>query len=122
MATLLKRKAEILCDDRIIIRRRSEGFRIYGTWSHGDVPEVSANSAPLRAVLFLEKAEENKILAVNDKKEITKRLLSCLIKPFVTVDWWHKTLVLIDKIADHVPCYVLRFDKSGRVVKLLENL
>jgi len=123
MATMLKGKAEILCDDRIIIRKQPQtGFRIYGTWSHGDVPDVSVNSAPLKAILFLEKAEENRIMAINDKKEITKRLLSCLIKPFVTTDWWEKTLVLIEKVGERVPCYVLKFDKSGRVIDILRKL
>ncbi len=122
IASLLKGKAEILCDDRIIVRKRPEGFKIYGTWSHGDVPDVSANSAPLKAILFLEKAEENRIIALNDKKEITKRLLSCLIMPFVTTDWWNKTLLVVDKVVEVVPCYILRFDKSGGVINLLRKL
>ena len=121
MATMLKGKAEILCDDRIIIRKQPTGFKIYGTWSHGDMPDVSANSAPLKAILFLEKAEENKIIAINDKKEITKRLLSCLIKPFVTTDWWEKSLLLVEKICKEVPCFVLEFDKSGAMVDLLKR-
>ena len=136
MATMLKGKAEILCDDRIIVRRqRSEDkdqktevrrqkseFRIYGTWSHGEVSEVSANSAPLRAIMFLEKADENRIIPLGDKKEITKRLLSCLIRSLVTTDWWEKTLVLIEKMVEQAPCYILKFDKSGNVVGLLEKL
>lgn len=122
MARMLKSKAEILCDDRIIIRKQSRVFRIYGTWSHGDVPDVSANSAPLRAIMFLEKAKENRLIPLGDKKEITKRLLSCLIKPFVTVDWWERTLSLLDNIAQEVPCYILKFDKSGRVTDILRSL
>lgn len=122
MATMLKDKAEILCDDRIIIRNRAEGFKIYGTWSHGDVPDVSGNSAPLKAILFLEKSEKNYIIPINDKKEKSQRLLSHLIKPFVTRDWLEKTLSLIEKISDQVPCYVLEFDKSGGAVELLKKL
>jgi hypothetical protein len=125
---MLKGKAEILCDDRIIVRRQNPGnedkrqeFRIYGTWSHGDVPDVSANSAPLKAILFLEKAEENRLILLGDKKEIVARLLSCLIRPFVTVDWWEKTLQLIEKITQEIPCYVMRFDKSGAIVELLKK-
>ncbi|MDD5174499.1 MAG: radical SAM protein [Candidatus Omnitrophica bacterium] len=122
MARLLKNKAKILCDDRMIVRRHTGGFKIYGTWSHGDVPDVSADSAPLNAIFFLEKSKENRIIPVENKKEITKRLLACLIKPFVTVDWWEKSLGLLERIAGEVPCYVLRFDKSGDVVKLLEDI
>ncbi|MFA4888728.1 MAG: radical SAM protein [Candidatus Omnitrophota bacterium] len=129
MAALLKGKAEILCDDRVIVRRQkadariqNSEFRIYGTWSHGDVPDVSGNSALLRAVMFLEKADENRIIPIIDKKEITKRLLPCLIKPFVTADWWEKTLILLEKIVMKVPCYVLRFNKSGQVVDILRKL
>jgi len=121
-ATMLKDKAEILCDDRIIIRKNEHGFKIYGTWSHGDVPDVSANSAPLRAILFLEKSDENKIIRIEDKREVAKRVLSCLIKPFVTTDWWEKTLELIDEIVVKVPCYVMKFDKSGRIIDELKRL
>lgn len=129
MATMLKGKAEILCDDRIIIRRQktkvrnqNPEFKIYGTWSHGDVPDVSATTVPLRAILFLEKAKENKVIPIDDKKEITKRLLACLIRPFVTVDWWEKTLSLIDKISEETSCYTLRFNKSGKVIDVLRQI
>jgi hypothetical protein len=122
MARMLRGKAQILCDDRIIIRKKPKGFKIYGTWSHGDVPDISANAAPLKAILFLQKAKTNKITIINNKKEITKRLLPCLIKPFVTVDWWEKTLLVVEKVIDTVPCYVLEFDKSGKVIEILKQL
>ena len=106
----------------MIIRQFPEGFKIFGTWSHGDVPIVSASSAPLTAIIFIEKAEENRLILLKDKKEITKKILSCLIRPFTTNDWWHKTITLIEHISGQVPCYVLRFDKSGRVVDELRKL
>lgn len=121
MARMLKGKAEILCDDRIIVRQKSDGFRIYGTWSHGDVTDVSADSAPLKAIYFLKKARENREVPLTDKKEIAKRLLAYLIRPFVTADWWEKTLELVGLLADEIPCYELYFDKSGRIVEHLEN-
>ena len=122
IARMLKVKAEILCDDRMIIRKWPDGFRIYGTWSHGDVPDVSNNFAPLRAILFLKKSKTNKLTLLTDKKQITKRLLACLIKPFVTADWWEKTLSVVDKISNEVPCYVLEFDKSDKAVDLLTRI
>lgn len=122
MATMLKDKAQILCDDRIIVRKSPAGFKIYGTWSHGDVPTVSGDSAPLKAILFLEKSKINRLTPVTDKKERVKRLLACLIKPFVTADWWDKMLALVEGISSGVPCYALEFDKSGKVADLLKKL
>jgi len=119
---MLKDKAEILCDDRIIVRKRSEGFRLYGTWSHGEVPIISPSSAPLKAIFFLHKSKENRLERVKNKKEVTAELLACLIKPLATVDWWEKMLVLIEKITGAVPCYNLYFDKSGDIVTELEKL
>lgn len=122
MATLLKGKAKILCDDRIIIRKRQGGFRIFGTWSHGDVPDVSVDSAPLSAIMFLEKANENELIKITNQKEIVQKMLSCLIQPFVTLDWWQRTLAIIDQVITETPCYVLRFDKSGKIVQKLNKI
>lgn len=113
---------EILCDDRNIVRRARGGWRVYGTWHHGDVPVVSPASAPLRAICFIEKADENSLTPLTDRKEIVRRLLACAIKPFVTADWWQKTLSLIENMAREVPCYVMRFDKSGEIVGEVRKL
>ena len=121
MATMLNDKAEILCDDRMIVRRWKEGFRIHGTWSHGDLSEVSANSAPLKALLFLEKANENRLIRIENKKDLVTKLLECIIRPLVTKEWWEKMLTLAEKMANEVPCYTLQFDKSGEVVDVLEK-
>jgi len=122
MAKMLKGKAEILCDDRIIVRESPEGLRIYGTWSHGDVAEVSANSAPLKAIFLLEQAKDNRLIPIKDKSEKFKTLLPYLIKPLETGEWWERMISLVHRIANEVPCYSLQFDKSGGVVELLTSL
>lgn len=122
IAKLLKPEAKLLCDDRMIIRGFPEGFRIFGTWSHGDLPEVSVDSAPLKAIMFLEKSGQNRLVKLNDRKEVVRRLLPLFIRPFVTSDWWEKTLVLAEHIAGQVPCYLMRFDKSGKIIKELNEI
>jgi len=114
--------AEILCDDRNIVRQRNEGWRVYGSWSHGDIPAVSPASAPLRAICFLEKAFENSITRLTDRQEINHRLLAHVIKPLVTVDWWEQTLNTITRLATQADCYVLHFDKSGDIATQLKKL
>jgi len=118
----LKDQAEILCDDRMIIRRWPEGFRIHGTWSHGEVPLVSANSAPLKGIFFLNKAKENRITVLEDRKEAFKKVLSCLIRPLKTGEWWEKMLEFSDELVNKIPCYTLNFDKSGKIVELIKKI
>ncbi len=120
--SLMKGAGEILCDDRIIVRDWPDGFRIHGTWSHGDLPDVSAAEAPLRAVLFLSKAKENRLEPVSDRGEKIRILLACLIKSLSTADWWEKTLSLVERMAGMTPCYHLYFERSGKVLELLKAL
>jgi MoaA/NifB/PqqE/SkfB family radical SAM enzyme len=131
--TLLKRAAEesrsgsplrveILCDDRNIVQHRDGGWHVHGTWSHGDVPDVSAASAPLRAILFLRQDTKNVLSSLTDRNECFRRLLATLIRPMITAEWWEKELHVLEKIAGDVPCYTMHFDKSGAIVPQIERL
>jgi hypothetical protein len=118
--TMLKDEGEILCDDRIIVRRWPEGFRIHGTWSHGTVPEISNSSAPLHAIFFLEKSGENCLEQMENVKEICGLLPFYIVRPLVTVDWWEKTLDLMQQLSREVPVYRLKLDTSGKVKDILK--
>jgi hypothetical protein len=120
--TMLRGHAEILCDDRNIVRRWDDGWRVHGTWSHGDVSDVSPASAPLRVILFLHQDTRNEITPLTDRKEIWKRLLATLIKPMVTAEWWQKELDVLERLVKEVPCYTMDFDKSGAIVGELLSL
>lgn len=119
MVTLLRDYGEILCDDRIAVRCAPDGFRLYGTWSHGDVSDISPASAPLKAICFLEKAETNQAILLTDRRSILSRLLPCLIQPFSDADWWGKSLATIDLLLQQVPAYRLLFDRSGRIAPVV---
>ncbi len=119
---MLRQSGVILCDDRNIVRRLPDGWRIYGTWSHGLVPDVSPASAPLRAVFLLEQAAENRLIPVQDRREIIHQMPFFLIKPLVTTDWWEKTLDLIEALAREVPVYRLQFNRSGKVIDVIREL
>ncbi len=130
----LGERAEILCDDRNIVRwwprgyaargcaGGPPGFYVHGTWSHGDVPDVSSAGVPLRAILFLEQSERNEIVPLDDRMAVWQRLLATLIRPMVTADWWHKEMDVLERIVDEVPCATMRFDRSGGIVPELEKL
>jgi radical SAM protein with 4Fe4S-binding SPASM domain len=122
IAILLQKNVEILCDDRNVVRRWPEGFRIHGTWSHGDVTEISPNSAPLKAIMFIEKDQENSLIHIDNKQVIIRKLLSFLIKPLPIANWWEKSLELMEKIVQEIPCYFLHFKKDEDVKQILKDL
>ena len=121
MVKLMQEHAEVLCDERNIVRRWPEGFKIHGTWSHGELPIVSSDSAPLGGMFFLQQAPENYLEPVS-KVEAVKRMIACLIKSLETKEWWERELDLLERIADEVPTFILHFDKSGRVKNVLDSL
>jgi energy-coupling factor transporter ATP-binding protein EcfA2 len=110
---------DVLCDDRNIVRRWQSGWRVHGTWSHGDCPEVSSASAPLAAIMFLHQDTRNEVVRVTDRKEIWQGLLATLIKPMPTAEWWRKELDVLEQIVSDVPCYAMHFDRSGAIVETL---
>lgn len=122
MLKILRGQGEILCDDRNIIRRWPDGFRVHGTWSHGELPDVSSAGAQLLGIFFLQQAKTNEITPITNTRERLDELLAHVIRPLLTSDWWEKTLNLAGKIANEVPIYRLKFDKSGQVVDILKPL
>jgi MoaA/NifB/PqqE/SkfB family radical SAM enzyme len=123
--TMLKNahlNCEILCDDRNVARRWDEGWRVHGTWSHGDVSDVSSASAPLRAILFLQHDKHNLIEPLVDRKQIWRHLLATLIKPMITAEWWRKELNVMKQLVDEASFYTMRFDKSGFIAMELIKL
>jgi radical SAM protein with 4Fe4S-binding SPASM domain len=119
---LIGERGEVLCDDRVIIRKEAGVFRVHGTWNHGEIPRVSPGSAPLRAVLFLRQARTNRIDRVDDPKAVLRDLLPRLVRPLVSADWWEAALALAEAVVREVPFYNIFFDKSGAVVEALEEL
>ncbi|MEO0108053.1 MAG: hypothetical protein ABIK62_02630, partial [candidate division WOR-3 bacterium] len=118
---MIKQVSTVLCDDRIIVRLRPDGYRIYGTWSHGTIPEVSAASAPLRAVFLLEKAPFNRIQPIENRVRYAAILASHVIRPLLTTDWWDRTIAFFGELVKSVPVYRLQLDLSGQVVELLKH-
>lgn len=119
---LLEDQAEILCDDRNIVRRLVDGFHVFGTWSHGESSLVSASSAPLGALIFLRQSGDNRLTRMTDRRAILHRLLPRVVRGFVDGAWWEKTLDMAEMLTHDVPCYEMEFDKSGTIVPLLQKL
>jgi MoaA/NifB/PqqE/SkfB family radical SAM enzyme len=113
---------EVLCDDRNVVRRWPDGWRVHGTWSHGTTADVSPGGAPLQAILFLKQAKENRLVPLTDRRLIWRYLLATLIRAAVTADWWQGELGILERLVSEARCYEMHFDKTGAIVSQLERL
>jgi len=113
--------AKILNDDRMIVRKEEGRFYLYGTPWHGELSLVAPDRVPLKAILFLNQAKENKV-EKTEGLDAFKRLYGCTIKSLVTEKWAENALDICQTLSREVVCYHLYFDKSGGVVSLVEKL
>lgn len=122
MALMMKKEALVLCDDRNVIRKTKGTYRLSGTWSHGDILDVSSKTAPLKGIFFLKQSDINKLEPIEDEMKIFESLLACLIRPLETRDWWEKSLDFLTMISAEVPCWNLKFNKNGKVLDVIKSL
>jgi len=101
-------QGEVLCDDRVIIRKGSEGFRVYGTPWHGDIPAVSPTSVPLRRLYFLRHSEQCQ-LALLSPAAASSRLLQCVFATWWDPEGMASTLRFVEELVREVPCFELAF-------------
>lgn len=113
-------KATLLSDDRIIIRKESDTFMVYGTPWPGDAGIAVNRSAPLKGVFFLEKSSDNVIEQI-DEAEALKRFMSVLSVPWYDRDSISDTLSLVSELISKVPLYVLQFKPGKEVVDTFEK-
>jgi hypothetical protein len=104
----LETGAEILSDDRIIIRMQNGQFWMYGTPWHGEAALASSRRAPLSAIFFLCQAQKNEIK--NQSHAVTAaRLLACGFPPFYNPAGLDFTLGFYDDLTRSIPCVELGF-------------
>lgn len=100
------RGAEVLNGDKPLVHKREDGtFVVYGTPWNGKENLGRKGSAPLRALTYIERAEENTVERI-DTARAADRLFSQILLPTETAAA-EKTLELADSLVRGVPSYVL---------------
>jgi hypothetical protein len=120
-ARIWKDQAQILNDDRIIVRRRDGRFWMYGTPWHGDCSLVSAARAPIDRVFFLRHCPSNEARRVERTDAATGVLTRCF-PPLWDVEGMRFSLELCAELAAAVPCYDLGFTPDASIVDFVRGL
>jgi hypothetical protein len=113
------RKADILNDDRIIIRKINKRFWIYGTPWHGKAKVLSPGKAPLEKIFFLRPAGKNVINRLG-AGEAVSRLMVCSFPTFWDKKGMEFTLNFCAELVEKIPCYDLGFVPDETVMELVK--
>ena len=98
--------ARIINGDKPLVRISDEKVFIYGTpWCGKENYNVNTK-APLKAVCFLERAEQNSIDRIS-KSEAVARIMPQLLIP-KNPEYIHKLLDLVERFVELVPAYLLK--------------
>jgi len=106
--------AQILSDDRIILRVRDGRVWMYGTPWHGDAGIASPESAPLSRLYLLEHSNQTELVALPPGRAAAELFTRSFV-PHHSPRGLQFTLRFLDRVAREVPCAIFRFlpDKSA---------
>ncbi len=110
--------AQILSDDRIILRKVRNTFCMYGTPWHGEAELALPARTPLTRLYFLRHGQENELVPQRTT-EAVGRLIACGFLPFYSPEGLDFTLGFLEEIVKAVPCHELAFVPDERVVEFL---
>jgi hypothetical protein len=106
--------AQILSDDRIILRIRDGRIWMYGTPWHGDAGIASPESAPLSRLYLLEHSHHTELVALPPGRAAAELFTRSFV-PHHSPTGLQFTLRFLDRVAREVPSAIFRFlpDKSA---------
>ncbi len=102
----------ILSDDRVIVRTRADGFRIYGTPWHGELPYSDTGAARLRGIYFLQKGARSELVRLR-AAEAAARLLACSFFPLYDRRAIENCVCFAEQLCRSVPGYLMTVDLDG---------
>jgi hypothetical protein len=108
----------VLSDDRIVIRKSTAGYILYGTPWPGDAGIAENAGAPLRGLLFLHKDSCDRLRPISSTAAV-ERLLQVTSVPWYDRDVMDRVVSACEALALAVPACELSFRKDGRVNDLV---
>ena len=114
------KNAVILNGDSPAIRMMGDRPIVFGTPWSGSKPEFVNDSAPLKAIVVLEQAPENRIRKL-DAYEYVTRVLPRVFLPYFDQGLMGRALENFEKIVGSVPVYLLQCRPDQEAVELVHQ-
>jgi hypothetical protein len=112
--------AEILSDDRIVVRHEEGAWRMYGTPWHGEADICSPSHARLHRIFLLEQAAYNAIDPISPAGAVA-RMLSCTFPPFHDAGGLNAIAGTLADISADVPVTRLSFVNDRSAVDFIRG-
>ena len=113
--------ATVLNDERTVIWSDGSCLRVSGSPWHGEWPEVSAVSAPLKWFFVLNKGPENRFVRFS-VNQLLPHVLQEAYLPIWDAQAMEQLVGVVETIAQQVPSGELTFVHDPSVVEYLENI
>lgn len=120
LAKLLKDKGCVLSDDRIILRKPNQEFKIYGTPWHGDANIFHPGNASLSTIFFIRHAGQNFTRRIN-AIEATARLITGAFCPYWDKKGMVFSLRFCEQLFNKIAAYELGFLPNNDIWSFLQD-
>lgn len=100
--------AEGLSDDRIILRKEGDSFRMFGTPWPGEAGIAVNKSTSLNGIVFLVKSDNNRVVPIGEA-EAFRRFMPVLSIPWYDKEAINKIFSFVEELISEVPSYILYF-------------
>jgi hypothetical protein len=110
--------AEILSDDRIILRDHAGEISMYGTPWHGEAAYASPAKSPLTRIFILEHGQGNVITRLTRIQAVSELFARSFV-PFHRHEYVDHALSFLESVVDTIPCYRYSFEPDQRAVETI---
>lgn len=112
--------AEILSDDRTIVRKKNGHFWMYGTPWHGEGKFGSPGCVKLNQVFFIKHGKKNLIKNKNNILSVTD-FLKCSFPPLWDAQAMNYAMEFLNDLVQTVPCRELSFKPESSIVEFVNS-
>lgn len=113
--------AKILNGDKVFISRKEKEFYAYGSPWAGSSPYRENRGAPMKAVIVLEKGQENTIRKLSDE-ELLRYFVPNVFLPYWEEELLTSALGTLDELVTSVPVYLLSCRPDEDAVRMTEKV